>query len=421
MILTFVFCACALESVSAQLDRQQIDGGGTIVGRLLDSETEPSGDGNNSGDNNSGNDNNGGDAIAQIALVGGGSLALDRSLIKKSQNLSDAQRTYRLEAPLADDTTEAHEKYAVWCRENGLVKESRRHWERILELDAQYEPAHKALGHVKTERGWMTPQERREQYGYETFGGRSLTRQEAELARIRAEEKKRLGDWRKQLRKIAPGLRVGDPAAKDALRQISEPEALAAVTEMFRKEEDPLVRVLYVQAAGRIGTPAAMGDLATIALVDDHYEVRLAALDIILANEKAVPGAIRLFRASLNRPENHFINRAAAALAYFHDVESVGPLINSLVTRHRQTVVEGGSQTTASFSSDGSFAFNPGSGPTTKVITETVENDDVLTALRSLTAEGPSGGVDFGFDVEAWKNWYLHRKEIDKFAPRRDF
>ena len=402
--IIFLYSAAILacfgaKEAPAQLDRQQIAGGGTLVGRLVDEESP----------------------AARIELPGGGEITLERPLIKKSQNLSESLRTYRLTAPLSDDTIEAHEKFARWCKENGLAKESKQHWERVLDLDAQNETAHKALGHVKTDRGWMTPQERREQYGYEMFGGRSLTRQEAELARIRSEEKKRLADWRRQIRKIEPGLHANDPAAKDALRQINEPEALAAVTEMFRKEDDPLIRVLYVQAAGRIGTPAAMGDLATIALVDNDYEVRLAALDIILANEKAIPGAVRLFRASLARPENHFINRAAAALAYFRDVESIGPVINALVTQHRRTIIEGGSQTTASFSSNGNMAFNPGSGPTTRVVTDTVENTDVLNALRSLVADQGINNVDFGFDVDAWKEWYLRQKQVDHFDSRRDF
>lgn len=353
-----------------------------------------------------------------ILLDGGGEITLDTPLIKKRSIPSPDEILWRKTAPLTADTLAEHERLADWCRRQGLAAEAKLHFERILELDPENEAAHKALDHVKLDGVWMTPLERKEQLGYQNYGGRSVTAQEAELFRQKADFKKEAQVWKKRIKSIESLLRDGDPAGLEQLRAVTNPAALEAITDRLRRENDPQIRILYVQAMGKIASPAAMGDLASVAMVDDDYEVRLTALERIAAGNEATPSAIRHFRRSLFHSDNTVVNRAASALGYLNATEAIGDLINTLVTRHQRTVVENADKPVASFQSDGNFSFNPG-GAQVRQVTDTVENADVLAALVQLVGSQYGETVDFGFDILAWKDWLMQRQEIDRFNTRR--
>lgn len=391
-----VFLAVGLTPFArAEAPYQSIADGGKLAGTILSSN----------------------ETATTIQLAGGGEITLDSPLVKKRALPSSDEMLWRNTAPLLADTPAEHERMAAWCRQRGLADEARLHYERIIELDPENEAAHKALDHVKLDNVWMTPLQRKEQLGFENYGGRSVTAQEAQLLRQRAEGKKEAGLWKKRLKSIESLLRDGDPLGREQLRGISAPEALSAVTDRLRRENDPQIRILYVQTMGKIGTPAALGDLASVAMVDDDYEVRLTALELIAANQQAVPSAIRHFRRSLFHSDNAVINRAGAALGYLNAVDAIPDLINSLVTRHQRTVVANADKPVASFSNDG-FTLNPG-GAQVRQVTDTVENGDVLSALTQIVANNYGDAVDFGFNIPAWKGWLMRRQQIDAFNARR--
>ena len=94
---------------------------------------------------------------------------------------------------------------------------------------------------------------------------------------------------------------------------ISAPEALGAIASVLREDKNPQNRDLFVRTMGKIGTPAALGALAAVAIGDDDGEVRQTAVEMILKHPKAVPGAIEYFREILKHPErytNDALNRA---------------------------------------------------------------------------------------------------------------
>lgn len=394
----------ATKGASGQVERQAITGGGILTGTLLNPETAE-----------------GEDYV--VLLSEGSEITLTPNMIRKKEVLRPETIYYRMTAPLEEDSIESHAEIAAWCDEKSLPIEARLHRERIVELDPNNEAARKALGYEKKDGVWMTPKERREQAGLTMYAGRSVTPQEAQLLRQRDEFRKAAAQWKKRLKAIQTRLRNQDqaPAAKEELRSITAPEALSSITGALRQDaEFPQNRVLYVQAMGNIGTPAAMGDLASVALVDNDGEVRLTALEKIKEHPKAIPGAVEYFRQALRRPENFMVNRAGFALGFFDARDAADDLVNALITTHRETIVIPGSQTTATFSNKG-MAFNPGSGDQTKTITQTLENADVLGALRSIVQSHYPIPADFGFDVAAWKNWFIEQRNLKDFSSRRDF
>ncbi len=390
--------------ILAQVEHQSIAGGGMLTGKLENPDAAS-------------------DEDYVISLNDTDAVVLAHEMLRKKETLRPEVLEYRLTVPFAEDTVESHRKIAQRCRELNMPVESRLHLERIIELDPEDEMARKSLGYEKKDGIWMTPKERRESAGYVIYGGKTVTRQEAELLRQKDENKKLAAQWKKQLRSIQNRLDNNSEEAREDLRLINAPEALSAITALLRSDENPQNRVLYVAALGRIGTPAALGDLAAVAIADENDDVRQTAVEMILKHPRAIPGAVEYFCGILKHPEkytNAAINRAGYVLGQL-DAESALPdLVNALVTRHTETIVIPGEQTSATFSSDGSISFNPGSQDKTKNITQELENPDVLEALRLIAANHHYDPVDFGYDIEAWKRWLLDKENLHDFHSRRD-
>ena len=390
--------------LNAQIERQSLSGGGTLTGKLANPDAAP-------------------DEDYIVTLNETDTVILPHNLLRKKETLRSEAVEYRLTAPLTRDSVESHRQISEWCREKNMPIEARLHLERIIQIAPEDEQARKALGYEKRDGIWMTPKEKRESAGFVIYAGKSVTPQEAELLKIQDENKKSAAQWKKKIRSIQIGLKNDSEEAREDLRLVNAPEALIAVTGALREEKNPRNRELFVLAMGKIGTPAALGDLAAVAIGDDDEEVRRTAIEMILRYPQAIPGAVEYFRDILRHPEkytNPAINRAGYALENLDAPAALPDLINALITRHTETIVIPGEQTSATFSSDGNISFNPGSQEKTKNVTQELENPEVLTAVRYFAASHYNDPVDFGFDIEAWKAWLAGRENLGDFRSRRD-
>lgn len=353
----------------------------------------------------------------------GGKILIDVNSVKQVTNLRPEQIAYRNFAPLQKDTVEAHLKIARWASEKNLSALADERYLRVIELDPENEEAHKALQHVKENGVWVSKKEQLEQKGLERVGGKSVSKQEAEILRLKEKEKEEGRFWKKEINFLYQSALNGDQRSRDALRRIKNPIALGPLLATYSTDKKNAEgRVLTTQAIASIGTPAALGQLGKIALSDPDLDVRVAALDGIYKKKTARDEAIEYFRRELRSSDDvATINRAAYALEKLEAESAIPDLINSLITAHKRQIVVGSDQTRASFDSNGGLnSFSPGGGTRVKTVTDMSQNETVHNALVNIVSIYSPTSVDFGYDVEAWIRWRRGADQLVNFYPRRD-
>jgi hypothetical protein len=198
--------------------------------------------------------------------------------------------------------------------------------------------------------------------------------------------------------------------------------AVKTIADEFRQEPFRAVKLLYVDALGRIATDEAVRFLIFASLHDLDEEVRVACVERVVSLNP--PGAVEKYIDALKDKNNVRINLAARALAQLGDRSAVGPLIDVLVTTHEIVLRPPGRSadaiTTSFHRSSGGSSVGSGSGggpfprsgtefstgEQKQIIRRTVPNSDVLTALVRLT-----NGVNFSFDQRAWRYWHAAEKQ----------
>ncbi|MFO0917569.1 MAG: HEAT repeat domain-containing protein [Planctomycetaceae bacterium] len=344
-------------------------------------------------------------------------------------------------------TVEAHWELAEWCKQKSLMKQRVTHLVKVVELDAQHEAAHRALGHVRSKGAWISKDELMASQGYVKYKGRYITPQELEMLEKTGAERKSEREWSQKVRMWA-GWASGDlltPPAKmqegwQSLGTIDEPDAAPAVARFLGEHEQREFRLLAARILARIGGEKPIPGLVKLSLQDDDPEIRTLALDGLSADQQA--RAVPLFVNALHSEFNAIVSRAGAALGTIGNEKAVAPLIDALITSHEYKVRVPDGTPSYSFSVDGrpdaGFALPPGiqagllagqypngvivldgsaNGELsrTKLVPIRVEqqNPEVLAALQKLT------GKDFGYDQRTWHLWWAAEKHNGVILPEK--
>jgi len=308
------------------------------------------------------------------------------------------------------DTSAGHWALAEWCREKNLNEQRKQHLERIIELEPDHRAARSVLGYNRIGGQWRTRQEHMEALGKIQHKGEWLYPQEIEIFERKAEATKLRLEWIANVKRWRDW--IGGPkdlTARNYLSEISDPAAIPALQQALGENQPDNVRVLYIRALARIGTYDAYMILAERSLADTSDEVRALSLDLLVDHPQ--PSIVNYYIRQLQSKDNAVVNGAAYALRRFKDDRAVGPLIDVLRTRHKFAIVSGGSGMSATNSNFGS-SFSTGSS--TKVFQQDINNQAVLDALITLV----NGQVGYGFDVDAWKQWYAGQRK-NKFVDSR--
>lgn len=248
--------------------------------------------------------------------------------------------------------------------------------------------------------------------GYHRHSGGWRTVQEIEI--IERNEKTALAQkqWNKKLERLRQDLATGAAAdAAEGLAEITDPQAVPALTAALASDPLRRVRLLYMESLLRIGTPAAQAALVAAAVDHPDPETRIDATDRLA--KLAPQAAANALAAALTGPDNARINRAAAVLGRLGVATVVPRLVNVLETRHVVTVGDGPPEgsTTATFTPSGGAGLSMGSSR--RQVAVPMKNEQVLEALVRLTGE------NFGWDLTAWRGWLARQRAPASIDLRR--
>jgi hypothetical protein len=353
-----------------------------------------------------------------IKTASGGQVELDAEQVKKVERQNAAELRYDQIRANYPDTVDGQWQLAEWCRDNKLTRQRRTHLARIIELDPDHAAARRSLGYSNINGRWITQEKLMAENGYVRYKGAWLLPQEVELKEQERKEKLAQTEWSTKLKRWHGWL--GTDKADQALagiKGVNDPMAAPALARylIHSKQEPRDLRLLYVEALGRLNDAAGMDALITASLLDADEEVRLTSLDQIVDHN--YKPAVSKYVQALRHKENAVVNRAAVCLSRMKDKTAIGPLIEALVTIHRFEIQKGNpGQTSASFGrgpggGGGGFTFGGGG---TEIINQPIENREVLNALTGLSS------ANFDYDKHAWKRWYAAQKKGSSLDARRD-
>ncbi len=319
-----------------------------------------------------------------------------------------------------EDTPQAHWAMYNWLsrqtsRKSTFRRQREYHLERIVALDPTDERAFRLLNYVEVNGRWINEPILYEHHGYTKWQGKWMPVLMAELKRSQEREESRIGELAIALQRWKRYVLGKEPPAEaqKKLLELVVPETLALVDRMISDEDDPQIRRLYVDAIGRIGTPHARNLLIKYAILDGAAMVRERAASLLVQPHYNPYQATTVAAAYLAHPSNEIVVRAAKLIRQIGADNAVFYLKDVVVTKHVVATGSDPGRTSASFSPDGSLnSFGVGGGPSKKIVE--IQNRDVLAALRELT------GVDFGYDMEKWKQWYVQNYTVQESDLRGD-
>ncbi len=350
-----------------------------------------------------------------IVKTNSGQITVDKSQVKEVIAQSPEELEYKRIRFTFADTVEDQWKLAEWCRQKGLSQERTNHLERIVELDPNHKPARAALGYGQINGRWVRQEDVMKERGYVMHKGRWMLPQDIEIQEQKRKTEVAQKEWYLKLRRVRAQLDDRGPrgdAARQELESLADPFAVPAIADLLKNESSDKVQMSLIAALARIKTADAVRVLAEMALEGPNEEIRLTAVDHLKdTKDRAATG---YFVDALKAKDNQRINHAGIALGELGDKSAIGPLIDALVTVHKEKVQQGGPNTLSpSFDSNGGIGF--GAGSKSVVLRHNVQNRGVYEGLLKLAA-----GTDFGYDARAWSRWHATQKKAAAAPKRRD-
>ncbi len=162
-----------------------------------------------------------------------------------------------------------HDELGLWCQANGLKAEASAHFTQAVVLNPYRETSWRHLGYVNRDGRWMSPEKAEAEH-------------KEELAQRRADQK-----WEPLLKKYR--LWLDEPSrrieALRALESLDDPRAVASLVKVFGRgsKADQLVAV---KTLNKMIDPGATRELAILAVITTHDEVRWTATELLRKRDR---------------------------------------------------------------------------------------------------------------------------------------
>jgi len=257
--------------------------------------------------------------------------------------------------------------------------------------------------------------------GYIRYKGTWRLRQEIEIDSRESQQELAVKKLRKDIRvwfgQVTGGGRQAEAAERN-LNAIQEPEAAPALAEILAdSQESKSVRLRCLSILAKLPPGLATPTLCRIAMNESDPSIQDACLEELKrqGTHSVLPG----FIAELKSKDNGRVNRAAECIGRLGDKAATLPLINALITEHKFLVQPGNAPPGGM-----SATFSPGGGPgggglsmggKPQLIKQPLKNSGVRNALTTLHP-----GVNFQYDIEAWRKWYVQSQTTSIVDLRRD-
>lgn len=317
-------------------------------------------------------------------------------------------------------TAQGRYDFALWCRENGFVGEMRAALRACVELDPEFEPARRELGHVRDGNRWverprpsppkLSPQDQARKDEEEAVR-REITRWVTRIRGIRSNKLDRTGrDESSELFQ----------AGRRQLLQITDVLAIPAIASVLSGGGEP-TRRLMVEVLAKFPQDEATLNLVAIALLDPSPDVRRRAGEALRPRKDE--RVVAELRAALGSEEETLLRNAAVALGLIGAIEAVPDLLPLLevsgfadVVITRPNLITGLWQcfcgpSVVLVGGVPLFYYPPaiavltpgtvvGAYWTTEIQRMALYRTEVQEALITIT------GQNFGFDIAAWERWW---------------
>ncbi|MHB8969459.1 MAG: HEAT repeat domain-containing protein [Pirellulaceae bacterium] len=354
----------------------------------------------------------------QIEMFPGGRITVPASLVEDVVVKSAVVQRYEELLPTVPNTVEGHLEMADRCRKADLTTQRDFHLRKVLELDPNHAEARHALGFSQMDGEWIKADEWFKSQGFVRYKGGWRLAQEVDLEARNERQVIEEKEWRKRLKVWRSSIVRGRNDAAEALAQLKAIDsalAIAGLRELLADPEEPnQLKLLYIDVLAKFNHSTAVAALLERVMKDPDLEIRERSIDAT-KNHGGVLAVTVLSRA-LKDKNNDVVNQAAWALGRLGDPTAIGALIEAVVTKHRFKVQTGSGPggISGNFSPQGGGGLQ--AGGSVKLIEKEFQNRQVLTALTTLVP----AGVNFGYDKQAWKDWYAQQQISPGTNLRRD-
>ncbi len=401
-------------------------------------------------------------------------LKLARSKVEEIVREKSAIDEYLELKKSTPETASSMFDFGQWCDEHKLKSLGKHYYECAVELDKEFEPAHKKLGHIKYEEQWLTQDQYKEAQGLVKVKGKWVSPEEKAKQQAAAALSAEQESWKKRIRILYQAYNYGTAAKRrDAelqLLAIQDAAAVPGIVQVLGSEPSPAVRLMMSRILGAIKGSEAGLALANAVMVDTDKTVCDALVGELKLHQE--PKTMALFFKALKAENPIFVNRSAWVLGELGNLSAVPKLVPVLITSREKIVAEtttvdnggvgfgsiapgapgaGGASRAGGVGVGGASAMNmsgvpygvvpqavvgpgvvaygaaplgaygagansmipPPRSTSYRFEREVFYNVEVLNALKKMT------GQDFQFDGVAWKNWITAKFQADKKPSRK--
>jgi hypothetical protein len=355
-----------------------------------------------------------GEKFVEVNIGPGIRVAIDSSKTEPDATVRPEEQEYTARLEKLSETAAAHWEMYQWCKQNSLTAYAYQHAWRVIELEPDHTQARTTLDFVRDGKEWILRDDLMLRRGRIKDGSQWRIPEEMEKLKLEQSRTEQVTKWKRDIKAWKNDVYSGSPRAaksKMKLDAIQDPMALEPLIDQLNDKDNPVeFRMLVVGLLARFGTADAIQALIIASVQDPNAKVREAALDIV--KQKAPQEAASQYARLLTHESNEQVQRAGVALGAIQDKRYTWHLIQALITEHKRQV-KGSPNQTYGADSAGGFAVGGSNKPT--VVTDSIQNGSVLSALTALYPD-----VNFRFEENRWKMWYLENFYPEGTDLRRD-